>query len=422
MIFDLIKTKNFCYLFNRINLSLLIRVKGIILKPTTPKIAKIITHFYNAHNFTKVAELFELNSSAKLNRGILKKVAVSYFRLGQYDKQQLVLISALQQSTDLSMDEIFIISKRKLINSNLIVSVFPETSIAGGIANIGIIHHKIYDVTMYITKVKDMKNKLVHSEKYFYTTMLKHHSFLNNHSPKYIDHLDVPNTNITLLTLKFIDANRSSINDWDKIVEFQSKLFKINYNNNSSKFLGRTILSKRKSYFIKSNYLNGIGQIVTFFNAKFPSDLFYDDIHYLKSIILDKQHIKALLETNNYVLQHNDFNPSNVLIEKTTGNLIVIDWDNVEFNLIGKDLVRILILFGLSVNEITNKVNQILKIYIPTTYRDVGIYLTFYCIIHKMGLINIVPNLDFSSKDWDDAVSFIRELHESIVVSRTLGS
>ena len=424
MIIDLVKTKNFGYLFIKVRHSLFARIKRFsssIVSITTPRLAKEIEFFFKNKNFTKVTELYEQNSVAKISPDILKMVAKSYKRLERFNKHTALLTLVLEQSAQLSVDEIVAISKRNLDNSNLIVSSFEIINSKGGEANLGIIYHRINDKIIYVTKIKDMKNSFVHVEKHFYIDLLKRHSLLDNHSPKFIDYLDVPNSNLSLLTMEFIDGNPASINDWDKIEEFQSNLSKINYENNSSKYLDRSILI-RNSYSIKLEYIDAIERIERFLKERYPSDLIYDDIKYLKSVILDKQHIKALLNKNHFVLQHRDFNPTNVLINKMTGNPIAIDWSSVRFDLIGMDLVLISIFFGLSYNEVTNKVIQKLKIHIPNTYIEVGTYLTIYYIAHKTKVVNILPDIDLSFEEWDDAISFIRGLHESKEVNRILGS
>lgn len=414
LIINLIKTKNFRYLFFRIKESLLTRTKGFVSLGRSilkPKVAKEIDYFCKIHNYSKAVELFEQKSNTKLGLETLKKVAKSYIFLEQYNKHTSLLLLVLKQFSHLSIDELISLSRRKLENVNHIISSFETPNSLGSMVNLGIIFHRVNDEIKYLTKVIDIKFDITHIEEQFYKNLTEKYSFLKDYSPKYIDYLKVPKSNLSLLTMEFVNGEPLTINYWNKIVEFQYKLFEINYPSNTSHFLRGNFILPNK-YSIKLNYLSAIKFIANFLNKRFQSGLFDDDINFLKTILLNNQHIKEILDTDNYVLQHNDFTPSNVIVNKASESVIVIDWGGLGFNIIGEDLVRIISFFEPSLNEITNKVIKRVEKFVPNSYKKVAIHLIIYSLEQRIALININPDLDFSIKDWNDAIEFIRELND----------
>ena len=414
IITSLIKAKEFRSLFIQIRHSMLLRIKrfvSIVWLTKTSKVAKKIEYFQTLKNFDKVVELYEQNPDTKLSLNTLRIVAVAYMFLEQYDKHTPVLISVLNQSSPFTIDELITHSRRKLDNLHSVVSGFEPPHSLGGTANLGIICHRINNEIKYLTKIKDIKNAINHFEWHFYKNLTKEFPLLNEYSPKMIDYERLPNSDLSLLTMEYIDGEPPTVNHWDKIIEFQSKLFMINYQSNKSKILiNNHILPNR--HIININYLDTINLIATFFNKKYPTHLIEDDINYLKTIIFRKQHLKNLLNTDNYVLQHRDFNPSNALINKESDNLIVIDWDHIGWDLIGADLIMTLVILEPHLNKIIEMGIMSVEKFVPDSYKEVATHLTLYSLRQKINLINKVPNLDCSIKDWNDAIAFIRGLND----------
>ena len=272
-------------------------------------------------------------------------LARCYKKLGKDDLATSTMLHGLE----------FLISPNEIQNKlygNLNSAFCPEFSYfyLGGEQNLGCIRHAQFvdgKVEKYLTKIST-KSKLA-NDKLFYLRIYNLYPEIMKITPRLVNFVELENEKLVLITMEEIVGTEPIINEMTikDILKANQLISSIKYGQIKD-YVINPGFDKEFQLFYKNDPkhpINALHSFVSIHKKTTNQQLFHliyqrmKDLRYssdslelikqLEKIIFDFQLFNKLDIELHYSLQHGDFSENNMLIERESGKLYIIDWGNM---------------------------------------------------------------------------------------------
>ena len=353
--------------------ALTILKKGIELFPQSTALYSEMFTLYSVQNKWEDAKctaetLIELEPEAWEH---YYKLGRSYNFLKKPDLASSYFITALEKMHNSKIDDLINGVKQSIDKDpSAIVSRYV---FMGGKNNLGSIEHvqaHPKPTKIYLTKIVDAKKK---REQLFYTKACEEYPQLKSISPKLISIVQFKHT--SFITTEKIIGQKPDKSHLDVVVRgIKKNVSTIKFREGMNDFLNipnyRLNLKKKRSQSVL-HFFSGIHKEATnkrlfmllkkqLDSTKYSPEIF-SLIQRLEHIIMDLELYNKVKPMEHYAFLHGDFGPHNILIEDSTNNPYLLDWNSYTTGPIYFDMANLFVKFNLSFQEIDSLCSKLLN-------------------------------------------------------------
>jgi len=301
-------------------------------------------------------KVVELNNPKYKTADIYRKTGICYTALKKFDLSIINFKKYIELNTGLQLDKII---------SELEGDIEPKTGnlkskykYVGGRGNYGFIEHETYESNYnnkYLTKITSQKSINSQKESIFYSVICEQYPELKSITPHLVNIKTMKEGNLKFLTLEKVKGKRPEVEqDLKYIVDLQRIISSVKFKNmqhlasqfESKKYFCLNDLSIPAPKRLEATFANiSKGSTNEAIFKWIYSEVYalgekniIHLINKLKYLIYNAKMYEKLDSVQNFALQHGDFSKYNILIDKKTSNVNVIDWRSYFIGPVGFDI------------------------------------------------------------------------------------
>jgi hypothetical protein len=300
---------------------------------------RLFTLYFRKRNFAKAITAGSDLEKKNQHPAFIKDYGLCHLYSGNAEEGSRLVFKALETIESFNYDKLLACSKQALAPATI---VRTEYACLGGYGNYGFIRN---DMTApdqreksAITKVTWHPAKQTNYERYYYQEVCKKHPKLLSISPSFYDYQILADSGIELLTTEYVPCDPSAEKKIEEIIRINTIIESVGYRD--AKVLMQGIKVKNKRYiplFLHQGSINHEAILQMKLIARNKGEL-RNLVERIEGLILGKKLYERIRPEIHYAFCHNDFHRKNIVVQKNTGQHLILDWDNYGLAMRGWDM------------------------------------------------------------------------------------